>query len=93
MRNEFIASLTSLPHSIEITVSRYSKETGGLSSKTETPGATERWTRINYILAALGEHKSCIVRKRKVTKHIELGTRRLIKDETDVQMLKKGITA
>ena len=88
MRNEFIASLTSLPHSIEITVSRYSKET-----ETETPGATERWTRINYILAALGELKSCIVRKRKVTKHIELGTRRLIKDETDVQMLKKCITA
>ena len=76
-----------------MTVSRYSKETGGLSSKTETAGVTDRWTRINYILAALGERKSSIVRKRKVTKHIELRTRRLIKDETDIQMLKKCITA
>ena len=38
---------------IEMTINRQSKDTGGLSGKTENVGASMRWTRINHIMAAL----------------------------------------
>ena len=41
---------------IEITINRSSKETGGLSGKTEKVGATERWGRIHHHMVAMREH-------------------------------------
>ena len=40
---------------IERTITRASKDTGGLSGKTENAGASERWMRINHLMAALRE--------------------------------------
>ena len=41
---------------IEVTINRFSKETGGLSGKTENAGASERRMRINHYLAALKQY-------------------------------------
>ena len=56
----FTVSLSGLPYSripcdqvIEMTINRSSKDTGGLSEKTENVGASERWMHINRIMAAL----------------------------------------
>ena len=38
---------------IEMTINGASKDTGGLSGKTENTGASERWMRINHLMAAL----------------------------------------
>ena len=59
----FTASISGLPFSkipcdqiIETTINRSSKSTGGLFGKTENVGASEKWMRINHIMAALREH-------------------------------------
>ena len=59
----FTVSLSDLPYLripcdqvIEMTINQSSKDTGGLSGKTENVGASERWMRINHIMAALREH-------------------------------------
>ena len=56
----FTASISGFPYSqipcdqiIEMTINRQSKDSGGLSGKTENVGASMRWTRINHIMAAL----------------------------------------
>ena len=56
----FTASISDLPFSkipcdqiIKTTTNRSSKSTGGLSGKTGNVGASEKWMRINHIMAAL----------------------------------------
>ena len=68
---------------IEMTVNRFSKETGGLSGNTENAGASQRWMRINHYLAALKQH---LVERTKGTKtnHVELGSKRMQQDEDAV---------
>ena len=78
---------------IEVTINRFSKETGGLSGKTENAGASERWMRINHYLAALKQHLEEKVRKVTKYKHVELGTKRILKDESDVQRIVSGLHA
>ena len=67
----FTVSLSGLPYSripcdqvIEMTINRSSKDTGGLSGKTENVGASERWMRINHIMAALREHLDALIKTR-----------------------------
>ena len=67
----FTVSLSGLPYSripcdqvIEMTINRSSKDTGGLSEKTENVGASERWMRINHIMAALREHLDALIKTR-----------------------------
>ena len=69
----FTVSLTGQPFTkipcdqvIETTINRSSKATGGLSGKTENYGASERWMRINHIMAALRETLDEVTRKNKV---------------------------
>ena len=61
----FTISLTGKPHSkvpmdqvIEMTSNISSKQTGGLTGKTENPRAFARWTKMNHFLDALREHQS-----------------------------------
>ena len=70
-----------------MTIDRYSKDTGGLSGKTENVGATERWMRINHIMATLRGHLDEVVRRRKVLKYIDCGERRMSDVENNVAML------
>ena len=51
---------------IEITVDRHSKDTGGLSGKTENVDGTERRMSINHIMAAFWGHLDEVVRRRKL---------------------------
>ena len=90
----FTGSLTGIPHSripmdqiIEVTVNRFSKETGGLSGVTQNCGASERRMRINHHMCALKECLDRKLRRQKSKKHIELGERRKIRDEAEVKML------
>ena len=90
----FTVSLTGKPHSkipmdqvIEMTINCSSKETSGLTGKTENPGACARWTKINHFSVALREHQNKILRKNRNERHIELGEKRILKDESEVQML------
>ena len=90
----FTASISGFPHSqipcdqiIEMTINRQSKDTGGLSGKTENVGVSMRWTRINHIMAALRGYLDEIIRRRTFTRHIDLGERRMLDDENDVVML------
>jgi hypothetical protein len=76
---------------IEMTINRFSKETGGLSGKTENVGASERWMRINHYLAALKQHLEDKVKKVTIYKHVELGTKRMQKDEAAVQRIVAGL--
>jgi hypothetical protein len=78
---------------IEMTINRFSKEIGGLSGKTENVGASERWMRINHYLAAL---KQSLEQRTKVTssyKHVELGAKRMKKDEDAVDRIVAGLLA
>ena len=61
----FTISLTGKPHSkapmdqvIEMTSNISSKQTGGLTGKTENPRAFARWIKMNHFLDALREHQS-----------------------------------
>ena len=72
---------------IEMTINRSSKETGCLIGKTENPGPCARWSKINHFLVAFREHQNKIFRKRRNERHIELVEKRILKDESEVQIL------
>ena len=80
----FSGSLSGTTHSqlpmdqiIEMTINRFSKETGGLSGQTENKGASERWMRINHYIAALKQHLEAKVRRSRNSSHAELGLKRM----------------
>ena len=64
-----------------------SKEIFSLTGKTQKPGIYERWTKINHFLVALRKHQNEILRKNRNERYIELGEKRILKDESEVQML------
>ena len=70
-----------------MTINCVSKDTGGLSGKTENAGASERWMRINHLMAALREKLNQMARKRISSGHVDLRKKRLISDEQDVETL------
>ena len=70
-----------------MTINRSSKETGGLSGKTENVGTSERWMRNNHIMAALRENLDEVTRKRQTSTHADLGKKIMISYEKDVQMM------
>ena len=45
------------------------------------------WTKINHVLVALREHQNRILRKNRNERHIKLGEKRILKDESEVPML------
>ena len=45
------------------------------------------WTKINHFLVALREHQNRILRKNRNERHIKLGEKRILKDESEVPML------
>ena len=57
---------------IEMTINQSSKDIGRLSGKTENVGASERWMRINQIMAALREHLDALIKTRSWNKHVDL---------------------
>ena len=94
MKNGFTVSLTGQPFTripcdqvIELTVNKSSKSTGGLSGKTENVGASERWMRIDHILAALRDTLDNVTRNQSSSHHVDLGEKRMETDEKDVQAL------
>ena len=72
---------------IETTINRYSKTTGGLKGKTEDPDACEKWGRLSHYMCALKEHLDYKIGKKRSFQHAELGTRRMKRDESDVQKI------
>ena len=76
---------------IEMTINRSSKEVGGLSGITENLGASERWARINHILAALKLHLDEKTKLGQGWKHVELGALRIAKDEEHVERVASGL--
>ena len=72
---------------IETTINRASKDTGGLSGKTENAGATERWMPINHLMSALRKKLDQVARKRTSSGHVDLGRKRLLSDKQDVETL------
>ena len=64
-----------------MTINRASKDPGELSRKTENAGASERWMRINHLMAALREKLDQVARKRKSSGHVDLGKKRLLSDK------------
>ena len=78
---------------IEMTINRFSKETGGLSGQTENKGASERWMRINHYIAALKQHLEAKVGKVNNSNHVEIGSKRMQKDEADVQRIVEGLNS
>ena len=62
---------------IEVTINRSSKETGGLSGKTEDAGASNQWIHINHHMAALKEYLDGMIRKVAKSGHVELGSKRM----------------
>ncbi len=96
----FSGSLSGTTHSqlpmdqiIEMTINTFSKETGGLSGQTENKGASERWMRINHYIAALKQHLEAKVRRSRNSSHAELGSKRMQKDEADVQRIVEGLNS
>ena len=62
LNQSFTVSLSQQPFTriscdqvIEITINRASKDTGRSSGKTENAGTSERWVRIDHLMAALRE--------------------------------------
>ena len=95
----FSVSLSGLPYSripcdqvIQMTINHSSKDTGGLSGKTEDVGASERWMHINYIMAALREHLDALIKTKSWNKHVDLGRKRMLSDENDVATLSDCLT-
>eukprot|EP00794_Sanderia_malayensis_P002186 gene2186-2488_t len=78
---------------IEMTINRFSKETGGLSEQTENNGASGRWMQINHYIAALKQHLEAKVRKSRNSGHAELGWKQMQKDEADVQHVVEGLNS
>ena len=94
----FTGSLSGLKHTqipmdqiIEMTINRFSKETGGLSGITESSGASERWMRINHFLAVLKHHLASKIRHREGSGHVEFSSIRMQKDEDDVKAVVNGL--
>ena len=90
----FTGSSTGLTHSnipmdqtIETTINRFSKSTGGINGKTENQGACEKWVRLNHYLCALKEHMDKKVGNVRTFQHVEFGENRMRKDELDVKMI------
>ena len=72
----FTVSLSGLPfirkscdQVIGMAINRVSKDTGGLSGKSENAGASERWMRINHLMVALREKLVQVTRKRTSSGH------------------------
>ena len=76
---------------IEATINRSSESTGGLSGKTENVGASEKWLRINHLMAALREHLDPAIRKRASSKNIDCGMKSFLSDENDIKMLSQTL--
>ena len=70
-----------------MTVNCASKDTGGLSGKTENAGASESWMQINHLMAALREKLDQETRKRTFSGHADLWRKKLLSDEQDVETL------
>ena len=68
-------------------INRASKDTGGLSGKTENTGASERWVRINHLMAAFREELDQVTRKRTSSGYVDLRRKRLLSDEKGVETL------
>ena len=66
-----------------MTINRSSKDTGGLSGKTENVGASERWMRINHIMVTLREHLDALIKTRSWI---------MLIDENDVATLPDCLT-
>ena len=45
--------------------------------------------KINHFLVALKEHQNKILRKNRMERHIELGEKRILKGESEIQMLRQ----
>ena len=87
---EFTVSLTGKPHSkismdqvIQMTINRSSKETDGLTGKTENPWGCSRSTKINYSLVVLRKHQHKILRVNRNERHIELDEKHILTDESE----------
>ena len=76
---------------IEMSINRSSKEIAGLSGLTENLGASERWMRINHLLAALKQHLEERTQRGQLSKHAEVGIIRMKKDEEDVKRVVAGL--
>ena len=50
---------------VERKINRLSRETCGLTGKTNNPGACARWTKLNHFLVALRKHQNKILRKNR----------------------------
>ena len=74
-------------------INSFSKQTNGLSGQTKNKGASERWMRINHFIAALKQHLETKVRKAKSSNNLELGSKRMQKDEADVQRIAEGLNS
>ena len=72
---------------MEMTINCSSKKTGGLIGKTENPGPCAGWSKINHFLVELREYQNKILRKSKNDRHIEFVKKRILKDDSEVQML------
>ena len=90
----FIVSLSGQPFTrisrdqvIEMAINRASKDTGELSGKTENAVASESWMRINNLMADLREKLDHVTRKRTSSGHADLGRKRLLSDDQDVEAL------
>ena len=70
-----------------MTINSSCKDVGGLSGNTQSPGATERWTKIHHHIVALREHLNNKVKKKTKERHLELGTSRIERDEEDVSSI------
>ena len=68
-----------------MTINRASKDTGGLPGKKENAGASERWMRINHLMAALREKLDQVIRRRTSSGRVDLGRKRLLSDEQDYE--------
>ena len=58
-----------------------------MSGKIENAGASERWIRINHLMAALREKIDQVTRKRTSSGHVDLKRKRFLSDEQDVETL------
>ena len=76
---------------METTINRYYKSVGGLSGKTENIGASNKCAILNHYLCLLKEHINHKIRKNKINYHVELGSRRVEKDEKDVSRILDGL--
>ena len=93
-KSGFCGSLSGRAHTmipinqmIEMTINRSSKETGGLSGKSENVGATERRGRIHHHMVAMRERLNKKIKKNTKHVNVELGKSRMERDERDVLMI------